>query len=289
MPKRKAKEGPPGGGGLRYQVSIAWRLSIKQWREELAYPLTLLYFVVSPVLTLLPLLLYGYALTGSGTSASLGGLTYTSDWFAYSALGFSLASLINSCLWGTGMALRREQWAGTLESLYVTPVSRFTMLFGSAIHNVQHGGLGVILQLTVSALVFGLRVNLAGILPALLAVALMVIGLQGFVLFFAAVVLLARRAWMAVELLVGSIRLLTPMSYPIVVLPVMLQTVAQGVPTYQALEAFRQFLLLGPFTPAAWSSLGLLLVLDALVVVLGWIVFRASDGFVRYRAGIGKF
>ena len=187
------------------------------------------------------------------------------------------------------MALRREQWAGTLESLYVTPVSRFTMLFGSAIHNVQHGGLGVILQLTVTALVFGLRVNLAGILPALLAIALMVISLQGFVLFFAAVVLLARRAWMAVELLVGSIRLLTPMSYPLVVLPVMLQVIAQGVPTYQALEAFRQFLLLGPFTPTAWTSLGLLVVLDGVVVVLGCIVFRASDGFVRYRAGIGKF
>ena len=121
------------------------------------------------------------------------------------------------------------------------------------------------------------------------AIALMVIGLQGFVLFFAAVVLLARRAWMAVELLVGSIRLLTPMSYPLVVLPVMLQVVAQGVPTYQALEAFRQFLLLGPFTPTAWTSLGLLLVLDGVVVALGWIVFRASDGFVRYRAGIGKF
>jgi ABC-2 type transport system permease protein len=289
MPKPTSAERLTRPGGLRYQVSIAWHLSIKQWKEELAYPLTLLYFIVSPVLMLIPLLLYGYALTGGGTSAALGAITYTSDWFAYSALGFSLASLINSCLWGTGMALRREQWAGTLESLYVTPVSRFTMLFGSAIHNVQHGGLGVLLQLTIVTLAFGLRVNLVGILPALLAIALMVIGLQGFVLFFAAVVLLARRAWMAVELLVASIRLLTPMSYPIVVLPVILQVVAQGTPTYQALEAFRQFLLLGPFTPTAWTALGLLLVLDAVVVSLGWLVFRASDGFVRYHAGIGKF
>lgn len=69
----------------------------------------------------------------------------------------------------------------------------------------------------------------------------------------------------------------------------MLQVVAQGVPTYQALEAFRQFLLLGPFTPSAWTSLGLLLVLDAAVIFFGWIVFRGSDGFVRYGAGIGTF
>jgi ABC-2 type transport system permease protein len=268
---------------------VAWQLAIKQWREELAYPLTLLYFIVSPLLMLLPLVLFGYALTGGSTSTSLGELTYTSDWFAYSVLGSSFVALINSSLWGTGMAFRREQWAGTLESLYATPVSRFTLLFGSAIHNVQHGGLGVILQLGASALIFRLNLNLAGILPALLAIALMVIGLQGFVLFFAAVVLLARRAWMAVELLVAGIRLLTPMSYPLIVLPFALQVAAQGVPTYQALEAFRQFLLLGPFTPSAWTSLGFLLLLDAVILVAGWLIFRASDSFVRYRAGLGKF
>jgi ABC-2 type transport system permease protein len=275
--------------GLRYEMSVAWRLSIKQWKIELSYPLSVLYFIVSPFLWLLPLLLFGFALTGGLTSTSLGQLTYTSDWFVYSVLGYSFVALIDSCLWGSGMALRREQWVGTLESLYSTPVSRFTLILGSSIHNVEHGGLGVLLQLGATALLFGLGLNLAGLLPALLAVLLLVIGLQGVVLFFASVVLIAKRAWMAVELLVSFIKLLTPMSYPIVVLPFYLQVAAQGIPTYQALESYRQFLLLGPFSPSAWFSLGVLLVLDAIIIIVGWLIFRASDHYIRYRASLAKF
>jgi len=276
-------------GGWRYELSAAWQLAIKQWKVEFSYPLSLLYFIVSPLLLLLPLLLYGYALTGGGASMALGELTYTSDWFTYTALGFSFVALIHSCLWGSGMAFRREQWVGTLESLYATPISRFTLLLGSSIHNVQHGGLGVLLQLATVFLLFGLRLNLTGILPALLALALMVLGLQGLVLFFACVVLLARRAWMAVELLVSTIKLLTPMSYPIIVLPTVLQAAAQGVPTYHGLESFRQFLLFGIFTPTAWYSVLMLLLLDAVYILIGWLLFRASDIFIRRRAGLAKF
>jgi len=277
------------GWGWRRELSVAWRLSIKQWKVELSYPLSLLYFIVSPLLWLLPLILFGLALTGGMTSTSLGQLTYTSDWLVYSALGFSFVALIDSCLWGSGMALRREQWTGTLESLYSTPISRFTLLLGSSIHNVEHGGLGLLLQLGTTALLFGLGLNLAGLLPSILAILLLVLGLQGIVLFFASVVLIARRAWMAVELLVGFIKLLTPMSYPIVVLPFYLQVVAQGVPTYQALESYRQFLILGPFTPSAWFSLGLLLILDTIILFVGWLIFRASDHYIRNTAGLAKF
>ncbi len=275
--------------GWRYELSAAWRLAIKQWKVELSYPLSLLYFIVSPFLWLIPLLLFGYALTGSTTSSALGQLTYTSDWFTYSALGFCFVSIIDSSLWGTGMAFRREQWVGTLESLYATPVGRVTILFGSSIHNIQHGGLGVLLQLGAASLLFGLQLNLVGLLPALLAVGLMLLGLQGVVLFFACVVLVARRAWMAVEALVSTIKLLTPMSYPLVVLPYSLQVIAQGVPTYHGLESFRQFLLLGPFSPSAWLSIGLLLILDVIVLLFGWVLFRVSDTYVRNRASLAKF
>lgn len=279
----------PLQGGWKYEVSVAWRLSIKQWKVELSYPLSLLYFVVSPLLWLFPLILFGFALTGGTTSSALGALTYTSDWFTYSALGYSFVALIDSCLWGSGMAFRREQWVGTLESLYATPVSRFTILLGSSIHNVQHGGLGVLLQLGASALFFGLGLNLAGLLPALLAVFLMVVGLQGIVLFFASIVLIAKRAWMAVELFVSSVRLLTPISYPIVILPLFLQVLAYGVPTFLALESYRQFLLLGPFVSSAWLSLGLLFILDVIILIVGWVLFKASDRYVRYRASLAKF
>ncbi len=278
-----------GRSGWRYEISAAWRLAIKQWKVELSYPLSLLYFIVSPFLWLIPLLFFGFALTGSTTSTALGTITYTSDWFTYSALGFCFVALIDSSLWGTGMAFRREQWVGTLESLYSTPVGRTTILFGSSIHNIQHGGLGVLLQLGAAGALFGLQLNLAGILPALLAVGLMVLGLQGVVLFFACVVLVARRAWMAVETLVSAIKLLTPMSYPLVVLPYSLQVIAQGVPTYHGLESFRQFLLLGPFSMSAWMSIGLLLILDLIVLLLGWLLFRVSDRYVRNRASLAKF
>jgi len=231
--------------GTRAEIRAINALSLKQWQVEFSYPLSVLWFIVMPFLWFIPLILAGTAITGGAESAALEGLVGTSDWITYIALGSSYTGLAISLMWGTGFALRREQNAGTLETLMTTPMRRDSLVWGSMMHNLQHGGLGVILQLVASVLLFGVTLDWWGIIPALMIVGLSVIGMQGLIFTVVCIVLVAKQGWMIVEFLSSSLLLVAPISYPIAVLPSVLQYFSIASPLTWSVEGFRGFLMDG--------------------------------------------
>ncbi|MCK4483622.1 MAG: ABC transporter permease, partial [Candidatus Thorarchaeota archaeon] len=167
--------------GFMAELRAVNAIAIKQWKVEFSYPLSVLWFIVMPFLWFIPMLIAGQAVVGGSESAALGELVGTTDWLSYIAIGTAYTGLAMSMFWGTGMSFRREQSAGTLETLMTTPMKRSTIVWGSMMHNLQHGGLGVLLQLVAAVLFFGVTINAWGILPALAIIALSIIALQGIV------------------------------------------------------------------------------------------------------------
>ena len=104
-------------GGFMSEARAAWAISINVWKIELSYPLSVLWFVVMPFLWFIPMLITGAAVAGGSESAVLNDLVGTADWITYIAIGTSILGLTISIMWGTGFSLRREQNAGTLETL----------------------------------------------------------------------------------------------------------------------------------------------------------------------------
>lgn len=275
--------------GLRAEIRAANALAIKQWKVELSYPLSVLWFIVMPVLWFIPYLIAGTAVTGGSESGSLGGLAGTTDWLTFVAIGSAYAGLAVSLLWGTGFSLRREQNVGTLETLMSTPIRRDTIVWGSTLHNIQHGGLGVVLQLGASVLLFGVTLNIWGILPSLGIVALSIIGLQGLVFAVVCIVLLAKQAWMVVEFLSSILFLIAPMSYPLAVLPPLLQYLALGSPLTWSVEGFRGFLMDGLSYSAVGTTILSLVVIDIVFIALGVLMFNKAERYVRSRGALSQF
>ncbi len=110
--------------GFRAEVRAANALAVKQWQVELAYPLSILWFILMPFFWFIPSLIAGTAITGGSESTYLAGLAGTSDWLTYIAVGSAFTGLAVSLMWGTGFALRREQNVGTLETLMTAPMRR---------------------------------------------------------------------------------------------------------------------------------------------------------------------
>ncbi|MFX1481591.1 MAG: hypothetical protein ACFFCP_00230, partial [Promethearchaeota archaeon] len=187
--------------GFRAELRAASAIAKKQWQVELSYPLSVLWFIVMPFLWFIPFVLAGSALTGSPESSSLSSMAGTGDWVTYIAIGSAYTGLAISLMWGTGFSLRREQNVGTLETLMSVPMRRGTLVWGSTLHNLQHGGFGVVLQLLASVLLFGVTLDMWGILPALGVIGLSIIAMQGLVLTIVCIVLMAKQAWMIVEVL----------------------------------------------------------------------------------------
>jgi len=275
--------------GTRAEIRAINALSLKQWQVEFSYPLSVLWFIVMPFLWFIPLILAGTAITGGAESAALEGLVGTSDWITYIALGSSYTGLAISLMWGTGFALRREQNAGTLETLMTTPMRRDSLVWGSMMHNLQHGGLGVILQLVASVLLFGVTLDWWGIIPALMIVGLSVIGMQGLIFTVVCIVLVAKQGWMIVEFLSSSLLLVAPISYPIAVLPSVLQYFSIASPLTWSVEGFRGFLMDGVAYSGAFNAVVALIVLDIVFVIVGYLLFRHTERYVRRRGALSQF
>ena len=275
--------------GARAELRAANALALKQWQVEFSYPLSVLWFIVMPFLWFIPLIIAGMAITGGADSASLEGLVGTSDWITYIALGSAYTGLAISLMWGTGQALRREQNVGTLETLMTTPMKKETLVWGSMLHNLQHGGLGVILQLTASILLFGVALDWWGIIPALMVVCLSVIGMQGLIFTVVCVVLVAKQGWMIVEFISSSLLLIAPISYPIAVLPTVLQYFSLASPLTWSVEGFRGFLMDGIAYSGAFNAIVALIILDVIFVIVGGLLFKRTERYVRNKGALSQF
>jgi ABC-2 type transport system permease protein len=275
--------------GLSSEIRAAWAISINIWKVELSYPLSVLWFIVMPFLWFIPMLITGAAVAGGAESVVLEELAGTLDWVTYVAIGTSVIGLTISIMWGTGFSLRREQNAGTLETLMTTPMGRSTLVWGSMLHNLQHGGLGVILQLTAAILLFGVTLDFWGILPALGIIALAIIGLQGVAFAITCIVLLAKQGWMIVEFITSGLLLVAPMAYPISVLPPILQYVSNASPLTWSTEAFRGFLMDGLAYEGVAQAVIALVVLDIIFFAVGALMFRYTERFVRRKGALEQF
>ncbi|MFW9925847.1 MAG: ABC transporter permease [Candidatus Thorarchaeota archaeon] len=275
--------------GFRAEVRAANALAKKQWQVELSYPLSVLWFIVMPFLWFIPFVLAGTALTGGPESANLSTLAGTGDWITYIAIGSAYTGLAISLMWGTGFSLRREQNVGTLETLMTVPMKRGTIVWGSTLHNLQHGGLGVVLQLIASVLFFGVTLDMWGILPALGVIGLSIIAMQGLVFTIVCIVLLAKQAWMIVEVLSSVLMLVAPMSYPLAVLPPLLQYFAMASPLTWTVEGFRGFLMEGIAYSGVINAVIALVVLDVIFIIIGAAMFSATEKYVRSKGALEQF
>jgi ABC-2 type transport system permease protein len=275
--------------GFRAEFRAAWAISVNIWKVELSYPLSVLWFVVMPFLWFIPMLITGSAVAGGSQSVVLNDLAGTLDWVTYIAIGTSILGLTISLMWGTGFSLRREQNAGTLETLMTTPMSRSTLVWGSMLHNLQHGGLGVVLQLGAAMVFFGVTIDAWGVLPALGIIALAVIGLQGLAFAVTCIVLLAKQGWMIVEFISSGLLLVAPMAYPLSVLPPILQYVGYASPLTWSTEAFRGFLMNGLAYQGVVQAVFALVILDAIFFAFGILMFRYTERYVRKKGALEQF
>ena len=177
---------------IKAELRAIWESNIKAWRIDFAYPLSFVRQLVSPLVFMLPYLLYGLVLIGGRYSENLEQLVGTGDVVAFIFTGYIMIGFIGTAVWAMGFSMRREQWFGTLEAIYVTPASRLGQVLGMALHSTVHQGIGTLIQSIFIYVTFGLALNIQGILPALGIFALMLFALYGFGIVIAAISLILK-------------------------------------------------------------------------------------------------
>jgi ABC-2 type transport system permease protein len=274
---------------LKAELKAVWESYIKDWKIEFAYPVSFIRQLISPLVFLLPFLLYGIALVGGRYSPNLEQLVGTGDVVTFIFTGYMLMGFIGTAVWAMGFSIRRERWFGTLEAIYVTPSNRLGQVLGMALHSTVHQTLGTIIQLIVIYFTFGLALKIEGILPALGIFALMMLALYGFGIVISALGLILKEGWVVSDALYSIMTILSPVAYPLVVLPTLAQQASALFPTAPALIGMRSFLLENYHAEAFGNVFLHLLALGAAWILFGVLIFRLTDVYVRKRGMLKKF
>jgi len=235
---------------LKAELRAIWECNVKAWKIELAYPISFIRECISPLIMLLPFLIYGLVLIGGRYSENLELLVGTGDVVTFLFTGYLIMGFIGTAVWAMGFSIRREQW------IY---------------------------------LIFGIALKIGGILPALGIFALMMLALYGFGILVSALSLVLKEGWIVAEGLHSIMMILSPVAYPLIVLPNLAQQVSVVFPTAPALVGIRAFLMEN-YTPEVVGNIFLhLLALDIAWILFGIFVFHLTDIYVRRRGGLEKY
>lgn len=274
---------------IKHYARAVWAENIKEWKIELTYKPDFIRGLIDPLVYALPYLLYGIALVGGRNSKTLQGLVGSGDIITFVTLGYVFIGFLNMALWAMGFSLRKEQYWGTLESVFAAPVPRWVFALGMAAHSTLHQGLMISVQLLVINLIFKLTINPVGILPSLLVVAVMLIALYGFGMMIASITLVLKQGYLVSEALSGIMMIITPIAYPLAVLPLFLRKAAMFIPTTYGIMTVRHFLMGENMGFSVATSFVRLALLGIAWVTFGIIVFEIIDQRTRRTGTISHY
>jgi ABC-2 type transport system permease protein len=263
--------------------------NMKEWKIELTYRVDFIRGMLEPLIFVFPFVLFAMALMGGRTSSVLEGLTGVSDGVTYTIIGYIFMGFLNTAVWGMGFALRKEQWYGTLESIFVAPVPRWAYVLGMALHSTVHQGIILLFQILVVYVLFDVILNVQGVLPVLVFIALMLFSLVGLGLMVSGLTLIFKEGWIVSEVLYSLITIVTPIAYPLAVLPPLLQKISLTMPTTYAITGIRHFLIDENMGVGLWDSYSRLIIIGVCWIISGLLMFHVVDRKVRREGTLAEY
>lgn len=241
----------------------AWALIVASWHSALSYRLSMLFSLVSLLVTIVPVYFVADALqsTMARSIASEGG-----QYFAFLLIGMIVFSFIMTAVNAVPGVVSSGIASGTLEALLSTRATLPALLWGLIGYNFLWTAVRALVMLA-AGLVLGVHVAWGSCVSSFVILTLIVLAYLPFGLMAAALQLAFRTAGPLPSAVLIASSLLGGVYYPTQVIPSWIQRVSDAVPLTYGLRALRRTLLEGAsFTsviPDVATLVGFVLVLSA--------------------------
>ena len=265
--------------------------ALKEWRLLRRYPSLFVGFLFWPIALPLAYVFQARGFAGDSQAAldAFAERAGTTEVAGFLFLGWAAYMWISMVLWGPGTALRTEQVRGSLEALFLTPVSRLVILFGPVLSQVVWAIWMFSIVAATMTLVFGVELAVASALRALAVILIAVPALYGLGALFAAVVLRFGEVSALVQGVRGLFTVFCGMSFPIVVLPEWGRAVALALPPTYLIGDLRHVLLSGVGLVELIPDLAVLLSLGLLLCGLAVVAFRRTERYARRGGSLAQY
>ena len=282
--------GSLGKSGLGSDLRALFAIMRREWVIFTRYPSWIIAMFIWPLIFPMLYILTARALAGPDGRgmAVFMETTGATDFIGYIVIGTTVWMWQNIVLWDVGFSLRNEQMRGTPESNWLSPTWRFSYLLGQTGPQI----VSMLMFITITAiefgLLFGIRLNGSPwmILLMMLAAIPSIYGL-GFA--FASLVITVKEANAFVFLIRGLVMIFCGITFPIVLLPEWMQSVARWLPQTYLIHGMRA---------AAFSNAGVrelapdlipLLLFGTFWLVVGYFTFLWMERRARRTGAIGQY
>ena len=252
------------------------------------YPGTLIIDITLPILMTLIPILWGNTLSSQEGAQPFVTNTGTPQYGLYMLIGSNVFFMVRSTLWNIGFWIQREQRSGTLETLYLAPISRFWLLSGIFLYTMTRSLLVFGISFGIGCLLFHINPLQGNLVLAISFLLIGIIPLQGISLAYGALVLRFKEAYALLQMAQWIMGLLMGLYFPLTMLPPLLYGVALIFPPTWVNNGVRAALLEVHWIFHDWYLD--LLVLGCFSVItpyLGYRVFCYTEGWLRHREGVG--
>jgi ABC-2 type transport system permease protein len=263
----------------------------KEWRLLRRYPSLFLGFLFWPIALPLAYVYQAQAYSGGQQAAADAFVqrTGTTEVAAFLFLGWATYMWISMILWGPGTSLRNEQVRGSLEALFVTPVSRLVILFGPVVSQIVWALWMFAVVGGALTLFFGFRLSVLEALRAMGIIMVAVPALYGLGALFASVVLRFGEVGALVQTVRGVFTVFCGMTFPIIILPEWARAVALTLPPTYLIGDLRQVLLAGSDLVSLIPELAMLLALGIGLCGFAIVAFRRTERYARRGGSLAQY
>jgi len=274
---------------LRSNLSVVWNELVKNIKFLLAYPVIIVFWTIFPIFWHIPFILQGQALVGGLTSDSFAQATGTPNYIPFIVIGAVLNSYVSTLLNGMGDNIRRESLQGTLDYVLAAPCNKASVLVGKALSESISSTIFAISQFAISLLLFPISVSLGAMLPVFFIIILLILGLYGLSLVFAAFSLMYKQSHGFGQTVGYVFYIFSPVRYPVESLPFAAQIFGKLLPLTYAIIIVRSLMLLGADLSAVYMEVLALVIIDAILIVAGFLLFNYMEEKTKKTGEISHY
>lgn len=273
----------------RSNLSVVWNELVKNMKFLLAYPVIIVFWTIFPIFWYIPFVLQGQALVGGLTSDSFAQATGTPNYIPFIVIGAVLNSYVSTLLNGMGDNIRRESLQGTLDYVLAAPCNKASVLVGKALSESLSSTLFAISQFAISLLLFPISVSLGVLLPVFFIIILLIMGLYGLSLIFAAFSLMYKQSHGFGQTVSYVFYIFSPVRYPVESLPFAAQIFGKLLPLTYAIIIVRALLLLGADLSTVYMEVLALVIIDIILIVSGFLLFNYMEEKTKRSGKISHY
>jgi len=204
-------------------------------------------------------------------------------------LGFLITFYVMETISRMSYALTEEAHTGTLEQMYMSPVSSVFFLFGRALSSFAMASVSLAIMVPVLMLLFNIRINVP--LSGMVVIIITLVGVAGFGLMIAGMTIVFKQTGPVANMMSNMMLFINGTFLPVEQMPEWLKSLALVLPSTQGIIALRELSLNNQTLADLWAD-GTLVYLTAhssVCLIGGWIIFKWCERVARRQGSLGQY